>query len=714
MTDETLALNKTKELSLGQLYLEVEALKSSTNALIKTVDVLDANSGEIQKFIDETQSRFDTVDQLLEQRALDKEAVFAALAKLDPEQLMMAIRNSRSLMNDRWIMHKCAKVSENNEIELLPPEQSMIFPFIPVSVSSLPVTAIVEGSDEVIQLREKKISYGLTSFGYDVTLAPEFKIFTPTPANGAPYPLIDPKNFDESCYIHATGDSYIIPPNSFMLARTNEFIRMPEDTVAICFNKCLTGDTRILNTKTGEYTPISEWMTDASVASLHGHSKLKSSKASAVIYNGRKKIYKLTTKMGLQIRATATHPFKKFFDWVPLKNLNIGDRIAVARNLPYFGSTELAIKELELLALMLTEGQCYTPGSSPVFTNTDDTLIAMFKSAVTYMGWKVSKKSNFSYAIVNKHGRGGSATFNAASTWLKSYGQNVLSGEKCIPNKLFTLTKPLLARFLSVLFSGDGGIYEVNGNSYIAYRSKSIRLIEDLHHLLLRFGIFARIERSEYPALWITDTRSVELFANEIGFACHRKQSFAMSVSKLLHGKQHTSRMDTLPNEALEFINQKLVSIGKKRIRWTKQSISDNLINKTLAGAAHKDLNDLINRDIYWDTVQSIEDTGEYEEVFDITVNDTHNFVANDIIVHNSTYARCGIMVSTTVLEPGWTGELVLEISNITSVPAKVYANEGIAQLMFFRGERPAVAYSDRSPMGGKYQNQRGIQVPLT
>lgn len=237
MTDELLAPNKTNELNLGQLFLEVEALKASTNALIKTVEVLDGNSTEIQTFIDETQSRFDTIDQLLEQRALDKEAVFATLAKLNPEQLMMAIRNSRSLMNDRWIMHKCAKVSENNEIELLPPEQSMIFPFIPVSVSSLPVTAIVEGSDEVIQLREKKISYGLTSFGYDVTLAPEFKVFTPTPANGAPYPLIDPKNFDESCYIHATGDSYIIPPNSFMLARTNEFIRMPEDTVAICFNK---------------------------------------------------------------------------------------------------------------------------------------------------------------------------------------------------------------------------------------------------------------------------------------------------------------------------------------------------------------------------------------------------------------------------------------------------------------------------------------------
>jgi dCTP deaminase len=71
-----------------------------------------------------------------------------------------------------------------------------------------------------------------------------------------------------------------------------------------------------------------------------------------------------------------------------------------------------------------------------------------------------------------------------------------------------------------------------------------------------------------------------------------------------------------------------------------------------------------------------------------------------------STYARCGLMVNTTPLEPGWRGQLVLELANLTDLPMKVYANEGIAQVVFFEGDVPSVTYADRS---GKYQDQRGI-----
>lgn len=76
-----------------------------------------------------------------------------------------------------------------------------------------------------------------------------------------------------------------------------------------------------------------------------------------------------------------------------------------------------------------------------------------------------------------------------------------------------------------------------------------------------------------------------------------------------------------------------------------------------------------------------------------------------------STYARIGLIVNVTPLEPGWQGELVIEVSNTTNSPAIVYANEGICQLIFHEGERPETTYADR---GGKYQNQRGITLPRT
>jgi dCTP deaminase len=71
-----------------------------------------------------------------------------------------------------------------------------------------------------------------------------------------------------------------------------------------------------------------------------------------------------------------------------------------------------------------------------------------------------------------------------------------------------------------------------------------------------------------------------------------------------------------------------------------------------------------------------------------------------------STYARCGLMVNTTPLEPGWRGQLVIEMANLTDLPLKVYAGEGIAQVVFFEGDPPSITYADRA---GKYQDQRGI-----
>jgi len=80
------------------------------------------------------------------------------------------------------------------------------------------------------------------------------------------------------------------------------------------------------------------------------------------------------------------------------------------------------------------------------------------------------------------------------------------------------------------------------------------------------------------------------------------------------------------------------------------------------------------------------------------------------ICVGKSTYARCGIIVNVTPLEPTWEGYLTLEISNTTPLPAKIYAGEGIAQLLFFEGdEEPSVTYADRK---GKYQKQTGVTLP--
>ena len=80
------------------------------------------------------------------------------------------------------------------------------------------------------------------------------------------------------------------------------------------------------------------------------------------------------------------------------------------------------------------------------------------------------------------------------------------------------------------------------------------------------------------------------------------------------------------------------------------------------------------------------------------------------LCVGKSTYARCGIITNVTPFEPEWEGFVTLEVSNTTPLPAKIYANEGIAQVLFFESDETcAVSYADRQ---GKYQAQQGIELP--
>ena len=80
------------------------------------------------------------------------------------------------------------------------------------------------------------------------------------------------------------------------------------------------------------------------------------------------------------------------------------------------------------------------------------------------------------------------------------------------------------------------------------------------------------------------------------------------------------------------------------------------------------------------------------------------------ICVGKSTYARCGIIVNVTPFEPEWEGFVTLEISNTTPLPARIYANEGIAQVLFFEADEPCqVSYADKK---GKYQSQKRIELP--
>jgi len=564
------------------------------------------------------------------------------------------------------------------------------------------------------------ISYGTSSYGYDVRCASEFKIFTNINST-----IVDPKSFDEKSFVDFGGDVCIIPPNSFALARTVEYFRIPRKVLTICLGKCVAGDTRVVDAETGAYVPITEMGFGRTTLGIHDWA-LKPAKVSAFVPQGKRAVYELRTRTGLRIRVTRNHPFRMLRGWVPLEELRVGDRIAVARTIPVFGKTPIPDWEATLLGLMIAEGQCHAPGHSPTFTSSDPTLVDLLKRAVadSTLG-TVTFNGRYGYRLVNRQGRGGKAESNKAQAWLASYGLNVRAAGKFVPQAIFTAPRRSVRLFLQALFAGDGGLYTSRaGDAYLEYYSKSRRLIEDVQHLLLRFGVFSLIREKTTaigtPAcsILITDREQIARFAQEIGFApqCVKQRRLETKVLPHLRSrKRRRTNFDTLPREMwslmLSVSRREGVSLNSLDIGpHLDQSVPFSAAARLATATKDPFLTPLVEGPV-WDVVEGIESAG-VEEVFDISVPKLHNFVANGFVVHNSTYARCGVIVNVTPLEPEWEGHVTLEFSNTTPLPAKIYANEGVAQMIFFESDEVcSTSYRDRA---GKYMGQKGVTLPKT
>ena len=131
------------------------------------------------------------------------------------------------IKSDRWIRRQC--IPDQGQI-LQGGFKPMIEPFEPQQVRTQKLDSKFD--TDLLPNAGKIISYGTSSYGYDVRCAPEFKVFTNIHST-----VVDPKKFDDLSFVDMTGDSCIIPPNSFALARTVEYFRIPRDILVICLGK---------------------------------------------------------------------------------------------------------------------------------------------------------------------------------------------------------------------------------------------------------------------------------------------------------------------------------------------------------------------------------------------------------------------------------------------------------------------------------------------
>ncbi|MES2357294.1 MAG: replicative DNA helicase [Gemmatimonadota bacterium] len=235
------------------------------------------------------------------------------------------------------------------------------------------------------------------------------------------------------------------------------------------------------------------------------------------------------------------------------------------------------------------------------------------------------------------------------------YGADASS--KHIPRMVFTLPKEQVSLFLNRLFATDGwATVLASGQAQLGYTSASERMARQVQHLLLRFGVIAALRRRKVKYLderreaWqidITDARAIERFAAEIGMF-GKEEQLGRAVAAVRRRRYQTNP-DLIPRaiwsrisnakhtESWASLARRAGAAGHTNMHVGTRSLSRDRLATLARPLADEHLTALAESDVYWDEIVSIEPVG-MKQVYDLTIPDTHNFVANDICVHNTAF----------------------------------------------------------------------------
>lgn len=419
--------------------------------------------------------------------------------------------------------------------------------------------------------------------------------------------------------------------------------------------KCLLGDS-LITLEDGTQAKIQDLeKNNQNIFALNSQLKIKEQIKENFFKRKVEKILSLKLRSGREIKLTPEHPLLTIKGWIPAEKLSIKSRIAVPRKIESFGKETIAEHQVKILAYLISEG--HTMDSWVLFSNSDPILVTDFKKAISKFNPELQVNQHSKpgcYRVTNKDNKY-SFKKNPLKSWLiEQQAFEKYAKEKDIPQIIFKLPKEQLSLFLNRLFSCDGSIYyDKSIDAWeICYASSSKSLIHQVQHLLLRFGIIGKLRSKQtkynekiFPSFELVLNReNCILFLEQIGFLGEKDQKAKQCLPQLKN-KKGNPNIDTIPKEAWDlFRPQNGAAIGKalgykypkamrERIRY---STSRNLMLQIAEAEQNEALKLLATSDIFWDEIQSISlEEGEFW-VYDITVPQSHNFIANDIIVHNS------------------------------------------------------------------------------
>lgn len=441
--------------------------------------------------------------------------------------------------------------------------------------------------------------------------------------------------------------------------------------------KCLVEDTPILLSD-GTYKKIKDVYRDRddTIVTMSPNYGLQKAHVSDWIDSGKLPCYKVALSNGLEIEVSESHPFYTPTGWKNVKDLCPGDDVAVANRYQCFDGLRSEISDAEaiVLAVFLAEGGIT---NKVKFTNTDTEIIDAFKIAAEEMwpGIRIAPETGdeISYVLSDPQ----ECRANRAKDYLRELGlMGLNSHEKFIPDSVFRSSKKRVARFLGMFWACDGwACKREDGYFQVGISLCNYNLVKQLRSLLLRFGINTHINHStsfytgsdeqfDRYTLSIQDIESMRLFYNNIRIPLAYKNDALRDYLRGQESKKHKGSYNgALPSaywkQILVGCESRGISVaeferlinpfsrtisyhkGNDRFNVCGQGInfSCNIQRDQMVTASYlvedRGLRSLADGDIGFAKIESIEFVGE-KQCYDLTVPGTHNFIANDIVVHNT------------------------------------------------------------------------------
>ena len=464
--------------------------------------------------------------------------------------------------------------------------------------------------------------------------------------------------------------------------------------------ECVTGET-LVHCSDGQRIPICELVDkEVDLFSINKKGKVTVARSEKIWSVGKKPIFRITLASGRTIRTTAEHRLLGASGWTTVKELQSGNRLAIARTIPEPNEClTLPDEKLVMLAHLIGDGSYIKHQPLRYTTASEDNSKAVSDAAVSF-GVTVTRhkgKGNWHQLVFS--GNGNRWHPRGVNLWLRElgiYGQR--SHEKRIPPEIFRLSNEQLALFLRHLWATDGSISlrgaKSRGSARIFFATCSEVLARDVASLLLRFGIVTRIRSSrkaQYKPVYSVDvsgSAQQKIFLEKVGTFGPRKLP-GDRLHSLLSDVIPNTNVDTLPKEIFLLVKQLMKERGISQramasLRGTTYGGTSHFrfapSREVLAGYAQllhsEKLRQLAASDLFWDTIVNIAPDGD-EEVFDLTVPGTSSWLADNIISHNSGAIEQDADVVLFVHRPEMYGITEVKDEDGTPIPT-----EGVAEII--------------------------------